>query len=152
MKTIFVSALVILLLLQTSAGLADKGGDKHPQAVEITFTKWITDSPQMEGFVGGDVVGDFSGQVLQSQLSANGRLNRLEAMYEIHGGDRSFTALVRGGKYTETGKGLLEGVIHGGWRTGARVQVEFDQQTDCPGAPAGTCFQGTIRVERAPKD
>ena len=39
-----------------------------------------------------------------------------------------------------------------GWRTGARVHVAFQTTADCAGAPAGPCFQGVIRVERAPKE
>jgi hypothetical protein len=47
---------------------------------------------------------------------------------------------------------LLEGVILTGWRTAARVHVEFQTTTNCVGAPdARTCFEGTIRIERAPE-
>ena len=163
----FVSAIVILLQSSALAGsrpgvaLEPMQGSRVPgmlvaatdeardqrRHVDITFTKWITGFPLMAGFVGGDVAGDFSGEVLQIQTSANGRITRLEAIYEVQAEDRSFTALVRGGQNNETGTAILDGVILGGWRTGARVLVEYEVMTDCAGAPAGLCFQGTIRID-----
>ena len=154
MKTIVIA---IVILLQISPALAGSTSDAGPaqdnqRPVVITFTKWITGFPLMAGFVGGDVAGDFSGEVMQAQESGNGRIIRLEAMYEVQAGDRSFTALVRGGQNNETGTAILDGVILGGWRTGARVHVEYEVMTDCAGAPAGLCFQGTIHIERPSKD
>jgi hypothetical protein len=140
---LFVSASV--LLLQASPALA--GGP-----VAITFTKWITVGTDMAGFTGGDVPGVFVGEVLQRQVSHNGHVGRLEAMYEVQAneGDRSFTALIRGGSSLITGVGLLDGRILAGWRTGTQVHVEFQAMTNCAGAPPGACFQGTIFVEQAP--
>jgi hypothetical protein len=146
--------------------------NKHHQPVHITFTKWVTTSPLMEGITGGDVPGDFVGEVLQRQVSQRqaetcylpapncGRVTRLEALYEVQAGNRSFVALIRGGTSGDTGAAQLDGAILFGWRTGARVHVEFQTMrpaspTDsaCVGAPAGiVCFQGTIHVERAPED
>ena len=125
----------------------DAARDNQPRPVDITFTKWITGFPLMAGSVGGDVAGDFAGEVLQYQESGNRRIIRLEAMYEVRAGNRSFTALIRGGQNNETGTAILDGVILGGWRTGARVHVEYAVMTDCTGAPAGICFQGTIHIE-----
>ena len=67
-------------------------------------------------------------------------------------GNHSFTALIRGGQNNETGTAILDGVILGGWRTGELVHVEYEVRADCAGAPAGTCFQGTIHIERASRD
>jgi hypothetical protein len=113
----------------------------------------------MEGFVGGDPAVAFVGEILQRQVSVNPNLNsivRLEAIYEVHDGDHSFTALIRGGTNNVTGAALLDGVVLAGWRTGAPVHVEFQTvpgTTGCVGAPVGkTCFEGTIHVGRAPKD
>jgi hypothetical protein len=130
-------------------------GNKHRRPVEVTYTKWITTFPLMEGFTGGDVPGVFAGEVFQRQVSRDGRIIRLEAVYEVQAGDHSFTALIRGGtgetKKAEpasvSGAALLDGVILAGWRTGAHVHVEFQTTTNCPGAPdARTCFQGTITI------
>jgi len=113
----------------------------------------------MEGFWGGDLANKFVGEVFERQVSVNPALNgiiRLEAIYEVQNGARSFTALIRGGTNNVTGAAQLDGVVLAGWRTGARVHVEFDTipgTTGCFGAPPGkTCFVGTIHVGRAPQD
>ena len=152
----FVGAMA--LLLQSAPVLAGSHDD-HNQPVEVTFTKWVTTFPLMEGFWGGDPANTYVGEILQIQGSVNPALNsivRLEAIYEIQNGDHSFTALIRGGTDNVTGAARLDGVVLAGWRTGALVHVEFDTipaTTGCVGAPAGsTCFVGTIHVGRAPRD
>ena len=139
---------------------AEAARNGHRGPIRITYTKWITTYPLMEGFTGGDVRGLFVGEVLQRQVSLDGRIIRLEAIYEVRSGNRSFTALMGGGtgqtKIGEpasvSGAALLEGVILTGWRTGARVHVEFQTMTNCVGAPdPRTCFEGTIHVDRAPE-
>jgi hypothetical protein len=109
----------------------------------------------MAGFARGDVEGDFAGEVLNRQVSLDGRIIWLEATYEIQAGDHSFTALIRDGTgqtrpgepASESGAALLDGTILTGWRTGDSVHVAFQTTTNCPGAPSsGTCFQGTITV------
>jgi hypothetical protein len=82
------------------------------------------------------------------KVSADGRITQLWPIYEVTAGSRSFTALIQGGTNNRTGVGLLDGVIMDGWRTGDRVQVRFQTMTNCAGAPAGTCFQGTMRISR----
>jgi hypothetical protein len=127
----------------------------------LTFTKWVTVSPGggiMQGFVGGDVVGKFAGQVLVNQTTdlvqklgplASGDVNVLQAVYEVQSGDHSFRALVQGGYDIPTNKARLDGVVLGGWLTGERVHVEF-QALGCDpvqsNAAGGTCFQGTITL------
>jgi hypothetical protein len=125
----------------------------------LTFTKWVTTYPLMEGFWGGDPANKYVGEILERQVSVNPALNsiiRLEAIYELHAGSESLTALIRGGTNNVTGAARLDGVVLAGWRTGALVHVEFDTipgTTGCKGAPAGkTCFVGTIRIERPPRD
>jgi hypothetical protein len=148
----------IVMLLPASLAMAQGRGDPN-RPVEVTFTKWITTYPLMEGFWGGDTANKYFGEVLQRQVSVNPNLNtivRIEAIYEIRAGDHSFTALIRGGANDVTGAAQLDGVVLAGWRTGAPVHVEFDTisgTTGCAGAPAGaTCFVGTIHVGRAPRD
>ena len=79
-------------------------------------------------------------------------------MYEVVDGDRSFTALIRGGQ-NAAGAAHFDGVILSGWRAGARVQVVYQRylaivgMRSCEGAPENkTCFVGTIHVDRAPRD
>ena len=149
---LFVSA--IMLVLPISPAIAGAGDNNAP--VNISFTKWVTTYPRMEGLTGGDVPGVFVGEVLQRQVSVNPNLNsiiRLEAIYEVHDANGSlFTALIRGGTDGVTGAALLDGVILAGWRTGAPVHVEFETiATGCVGAPPATaCFEGTIHVGRVP--
>jgi hypothetical protein len=156
--------------------------DRRRGPVEVTFTKWPTTGlPPLpvvpartlfQGFVGGDLgAGDFVGEVLDSKVSTactafappctpgitpptiTGSIGALHAIYEVQVGENSFTALIQGGRNRVTGGvALLDGVILAGWRTGARVHVAFQTTADCAGAPAGPCFQGVIRVERAPKE
>ena len=62
-------------------------------------------------------------------------------MYEVVDGDRSFTALIRGGQ-NAAGAARFDGVILAGWRAGARVQVVYQRylasagMPSCEGAPA----------------
>ena len=166
--TSLVGAIVMLLLVfPVSVVMAEGKGDPN-RPVDITFTKWGVPAPPppapqppfglFEGFSGDGLPGSFNAEVLWRQASLNGHVNGLEAMYEVVDGDRSFTALIRGGS-NAAGAALLEGVIVAGWRTGARVQVEFQRYLanpllpSCEGAPINkTCFVGTIHVERAPRD
>ncbi len=171
---LFVSAIVMLLLIAPALGggplraeramtQSFRADDKSQRPVEITFTKWgipgsTTPYSFFLGYTGGDIAGTLVAEVLhrvmtQAQAGHN-RIVWLQAMYEVQAGDRSFTALIGGGTNTVTGAALLDGVILAGWRTGARVQVEFQTipapsatEPACAGAPAGkTCFQGTIRI------
>jgi hypothetical protein len=158
-------AIAFVVLFQMSpaiAGPAAGDGDKEGRgAVEMTYTKWITTPLPaalpwlMEGFVNDGPVGSFAGEVLERNVTINPLINpgitKLEAIYEVLNGARSFTALVQGGTNNQTGAALLDGVILAGWRTGAHVHVEFQVLSNCTGAPVGRCFSGTIRVERAPE-
>jgi hypothetical protein len=89
-------------------------------------------------------------------VSVNGHVVGLTALYEVVDGDRSFSALIRGGQ-NAAGFAQLDGVIMAGWRTGAPVHVEFQRYLaiagvpSCDGAPPNkNCFVGTIRVGLAP--
>ena len=154
------------LLFQFAPVMAGSGDD-HNRPVHVTFTKWGAPPPAVppvpffglfEGFAGDGPVGSLVAEVLWRQRSVNGHVTGLEAMYEVVDGDRSFSALIRGGS-NAAGAALLEGVILAGWRTGARVEVEFQAypaivgMPSCEGAPVNkTCFVGTIHVGRAPRD
>jgi hypothetical protein len=155
----FVGAMALLIPF---APVMAAGDDDPHRPVEVTFTKWVTTSPLMEGFWGGDLANKYVGEILQRQVSVNPALNtivRLEAIYQFHHENQFLTALIRGGTNNVTGAAQLDGVVVAGWRTGAPVHVEFDTIPGipgiigCAGAPAGkTCFVGTIHVGRAPRD
>jgi hypothetical protein len=156
----------VALLVQISPALASDD-DHNSRPVAIPFTKWAAPPPAVpptpffglfEGFAGDGLLGSFNAEVLWRQASVNGHVAGLEAMYEVVDGDRSFTALIRGGS-NAAGLGLLDGVILAGWRTGARVHVVFQRylanplMPSCEGAPVNkNCFVGTIHVGRAPRD
>ena len=150
--------------------------DRRHGPVEVTFTKWVTTGTFLAGIAGGDVDGRFVGEVLEGQTSVNPELNpnpegipgplvngvrRLEALYQVNAEDEeaSFTALIRGGQNQVTGVARFTGFVVAGRRSGAQVRVEYQRYSagdpHCldAGAPVtATCFQGVIRVERAPKE
>ena len=146
--------------------------------VEVTFTKWRTavlpppsaaaTRSLFAGNVGGDLgEGYFVGEVLYRQASTpcsafvppcttpptiSESIASLQAIYEVRAGDHSFIAVIQGGSTSAGGR--LEGVIVSGWRIGAHVGVAFDTLSSCTdrdGVAHGPCFDGTIRVGRAPE-
>jgi hypothetical protein len=172
--------IAVVLLLQLSPTLAETRKDGRRGPVEVTFTKWRTAVlPQpgaptrllFEGFVGGDLgAGGFVGEVLNRQVSTpctalappctpgitpptiTGSIASLHAIYEVQADEYSFIALIQGG--SDSAGGRLEGVIVSGWRIGAHVRVAFDTLSSCTdrdGDAHGPCFDGTIRVGRAPE-
>jgi hypothetical protein len=183
-------AAVMTLLLPMSAAIAayqrdtDHGNRLGDRPVTVSFTKWRVNVPadpsqppfQFDGIARGPVAGTFVAEVLQRQSTAftklRNPLTRLEAVYEVQTeacvatpeicglhGDRSFTALIRGGQ-NAAASGRLNGVILAGWRTGARVRVEFERHIPstpsefaCPDAPINkVCFEGTLEIGSAPKN
>ncbi len=168
-----------VLLLQLSPGLA--AGQPDAQAtsqepLEVTFTKWGTTGTFLAGIAGGDVGGRFVGEVLEGQTSVHPEVNpnpegvpgplvngvrRLEALYQVNAEDEeaSFTALIRGGQNQVTGVARFTGFVVAGRRSGAPVRVEYqrywagDPHCLAAGAPdTANCFQGVIRIGRAPKE
>jgi hypothetical protein len=144
------SAIVLVFHISPALAFGLQGKSQDHKAFEVTFTKWITGVSSsgtllMAGLTGGDAPGGFAGEVLNRKVSTDGRTTLLQPIYEVISGNRSFTALILGGQ-NSAGLGLLDGVILEGWRTGARVHVEFQRMNDCPNAPPGPCFQGTIRI------
>ena len=111
-----------------------------------------------EGFSGDLPVGSFVAEVLWRQPSLNGHVTGLEALYEVVNGDRSFSALIRGGQNAEAGGPPRRRdpgrVAHRRASSGRVSEVSRESQMpSCEGAPVNkNCFVGTIRVERAPKD
>jgi hypothetical protein len=146
----------------------EEPGSKNRAPIEVTFTKWpvlgsTTPFNLLGGFTGGEAAGTYVGEVLHRVTTQprenHNRVTWLEAMYEVQAGDRSFTALIRGGQNAD-GLGLLDGVIIAGWHTGAQVHVAFQRYfapsadaPGCAGAPNGlTCFVGVIQIERGSRD
>ena len=162
---IFCCAIALLLQISPARAQDQRNNDQKNGPVDITFTKWGAPPPAnpptpffglFEGFSDDGLVGSFVAEVLWRQASVNGHVLGLEALYEVVDGDRSFSALIRGGQ-SAAGLGLLDGVVLAGWRTGAPVHVEFQRYLanpvapSCDGAPVNkNCFVGTIHVGLAP--
>jgi hypothetical protein len=160
----------------------DTATDRRRAPVEVTFTKWLTAvlppppaTPVRRlfaGNVGGDLgAGDFVGEVFSREMSTpctafgplctpgttpptiTRSITSLHAIYEVQAEEGSFIALIQGG--SDSAGGRLEGVIVSGWRIGAHVRVAFDTLSSCTdrdGGAHGPCFDGTIRVGRAPEE
>jgi hypothetical protein len=58
----------IVMLLPVSPAMAQGNGDPN-RPIDVTFTKWITTFPLMEGFWGDDLSNKFLGEVFQRQVS-----------------------------------------------------------------------------------
>jgi hypothetical protein len=146
------SAIVLVIQISPALAFGQQGASHNYQTFEVTFTKWITGMTSsgtllMAGKTRGDAVGDFAGEVLNRKVSTDGQTTLLQPIYQVIAGNRSFTALILGGQNSK-GLGLLDGVILEGWRTGARVHVEFQRKDNCRDAPPGVspCFEGTIFI------
>jgi hypothetical protein len=76
----------------------------------------------------------------------------LQAEYVVtdpHRRGHSFTAIVEGDESLTTQSALLTGVVIDGWMRGAPVVVNFRIIAPCDViGRTGTCFRGTIRLER----
>ena len=107
------------LFLQMSPVMAGGQSASNPgnAPVAITFTKWGAPPPAMpptpffglfQGFSGDGLLGSFEAEVLWRQRSVNGHVTGLEALYEVVDGDRSFSALIRGGPEFD-GRGSARG-------------------------------------------
>jgi hypothetical protein len=150
------------LLLSVSAALgADRDGTadkcKFRRRVEVAFTKWVTNGPNMAGVVSGDAGGGlFEGEILKSE--GTGNVFKIEALYHINGGAFQFTAH---NFITETdvitdkgvkGSSVIEGVVTDGPMKGARVRGEYQVINPCGiinaqnGEGGDFCYQGTLTV------
>jgi hypothetical protein len=150
-KSVALVLMVLTALILGAGALAASGQVKDARAadvVELTDTKWFSPHfPTMTGVVGGDIVGQFGGTVLDRDLLADGQIGKLTAIYEVIADvpSLSFTALVQGTQNNETHTAVLNGVVTSGWLAGEQVHAEY-AVISCPQAPNHVCFQGTIRV------
>ena len=157
-QTLFAPFVIaILLLLNSSAAMAggqhETGGDKgkFPGHIEITFTKWLADYPNMAGLVSGDAgAGHFVGKVLN--LEHTGTIDKIEALYHINGGAFQFTAHNYVTEDFRTGTAMIRGVVTDGPMKGAQVRGQFQQISPCgifnaqKGDGGDVCLQGTLTI------
>ena len=139
----------------TQLALADAGGEKG-HTFDATFTKWISTWPNMVGFVGGDVGGGtFAGEVLD--ISDNGAVTTIHAVYHFHGSKHFFTAHVTVMESDVTLLAVITGRVTEGWLEGASITGEYKDWLDCPIAPpvnglGPECFQGTLNITKHSDD
>ena len=137
------------------AGVGAQANGSGGRPVEVTFTKWVTAFPAMEGVTGGDVPGTYAGTVLSRDPFDNGTIVQLEARYGVIAADgaHSFVAHIEGKQNNSALQAVFNGTVIEGWLVGAQVHVTYDvidpaPGTSCvPAAPVNRrCFQGTIRI------
>ncbi|MGH2931995.1 MAG: hypothetical protein ACRDKK_03950 [Gaiellaceae bacterium] len=149
----------LILVVAVTGGLAAssqaRNGPMHDNepavGVELTYTKWFDPTfPNMVGVVGGDIVGNFGGAVLERTVAPDGLSAHLTAVYIVIAPDpsQSFTAHIEGTTDLRTGNAVLDGRVVDGWLKRAHVHAEL-ATISCTQAPSGRCFQGTISVTRS---
>jgi len=147
-----VVAAVFIALGVRGVGATGRLFDDDGDGPQVTFTKWILNGgPKMAGFTGGAAVGTFTGEILSFATTTTSPfvnfVDSIEAVYDIHAGTHSFTALIKGGG--ADGPAFLDGRVLKGWHVGSPVHVTFQTKTNCVGAPAGLCFEGVITIQSA---
>ena len=149
------AGLIAVLVLATgiataSAQTQNRSGLHGQQGVELTYTKWFAPGfPNMVGVVGGDIVGQFGGAVLEATPDPTGHFYRLKAIYIVVAPDssRSLTMHVEGVQDIQSGAAVLNGRVVDGPLKGARAHAQYNV-ISCTQSPDGTCFQGTISIKR----
>lgn len=120
----------------------------------VTFTKWVTELPNMAG-VGGGAIGpaSFTGEIVD--LTVEGNMEYVEAVYHFKGARHSFTAHINATQNDTLGTGTITGRVTEGWQKGATLRGEYNVLAECPietpGNGMGTlCFQGVLHLHRGP--
>ena len=157
-RKLFASFVIaILLLLNISPALAggqlatSGGKGKYHGRVEVIFTKWVTNFPNMAGVVSGDAgAGLFVGEILDIKPTTNGDV--IDALYHINGGVFQFTAHNYVTEDFRTGTAMIRGVVTDGPMKGAQVRGQFQQISPCgifnaqKGDGGDVCLQGTLTI------
>jgi len=150
-----VVALATLLNISPTlaSGLPPAAGNKEKLhvRVEVTFTKWVTDLPNMAGLVSGDVGGGtFAGEILNDDHTP--AVDKIEALYHINGGAYHFTAHNFITQNNLKGTAVIDGLVLDGPLKGERVRGEYQVISPCGvinaqnGSSGDVCFQGTLSI------
>lgn len=139
-----VLALISLSLVFVTVIAQDTDTDaKDP--VDVTFTKWVTTIPDMEGVVGGDVgAGTFVGEVLN--FVPGDEITNIEALYHINGETYAFTAHMFVWQSASTQSAEIRGVVTEGWLQGGLVQGTYTV-ISCPDKTDGLCYKGELHID-----
>lgn len=136
LKPAFFAALFVFISLGAAVVVA--------QDVDVTFTKWLTEFPNMEGIVGGEVgTGTFAGEVLD--FVPGDEVTNIEALYRFNGESHSFTAHVFVTENAATQTAEITGVITDGWLQDRQVRGNYTV-ISCPDRTNGVCYEGSLRL------
>ena len=162
-KRFVLFAFACAVVLQISPGLAAghpaaaRDQDDDRRGVQVVFTKWVTDWPNMAGLVSGDVGGGtFAGEVLNYTPTA--AIDKIEALYHLNGGAHQLTAHVFVTQNNLNGTAAIKGVVIDGPLQGAPVRGRYQVIFPCGvinaqnGSIGDVCFQGTLDIGPASKD
>jgi hypothetical protein len=141
-----VLALVLLSIsLVVGPVIAQDADAETAEPVNVTFTKWVTTPPSMEGVVGGDVGdGAFVGEVLN--LVPGDVITNIEALYHINGDTHTFTAHMFVWMNVVTKTAEVRGVVTEGWLAGSLVGGTFTI-ISCPDKTDGLCYEGELHID-----
>ena len=157
LRRVGILCLIALNLLVAAPSIF--AGDKNTLLgkVEVTFTKWVTDWPNMAGLVSGDVGGGtFAGEVLN--YNHTDAIDTIEALYHINGGALRFTAHVFVTQDNLKGAAVFKGSVPDGSLKGAHVSGEYQVISPCGvinainGTVGDVCFQGNLVIRPGSKD
>ena len=142
--SVLVLVLLVVSLAVVTAGAQDAAGDADDPGV-VTFTKWITTFPDMEGVVGG-AVGDgaYVGEILD--FVPGDDLTTIEAIYHINGGTYAFTTHMFVWQNEEMQNGVIRGVVTDGWMQGSFVQGTYTFAS-CPDQTDVVCYEGELLLD-----
>ena len=144
-------AVVVLAagITTASAQTQNRSGHGKRAGLELTYTKWFAPGfPHMVGVVGGDIVGQFGGAVLNNPMPDDAGLTQLTAIYIVRATDASRSLTIRVEGFSQSGTAVLKGRVVDGWLKGARARAEFKVLSSCTQSPNGPCFQGTISIKQ----
>jgi hypothetical protein len=86
---------------------------ENRRGLEVVFTKWLTDWPNMAGLVSGDAGGGlYAGEILAYDHTE--AFDRIEALYHVRGSRRQFTARVTVVQNNNNGTARIRGVVISG--------------------------------------
>ncbi len=142
-------AVVVLATGITTAAAQTENRRGHGEraGLELTYTKWFAPGfPHMVGVVGGGIVGQFGGAVLNNPMRDAAGRTQLTAIYIVRATDASRSLTIRVEGAEQSGTAVLNGRVVDGWLKGARARAEF-KVIDCEQSD-GPCFQGTISIKQ----
>jgi hypothetical protein len=146
LKLIFLALFMLSGILVAGMVIAQDATPEISDQVDVTFTKWVTTYPNMEGVVGGDVgAGVFTGEALDYYVPGE-VVSLFEALYHVNGENHTFTAhlFVWDNVATETAE--LRGVVIDGWMQGSLVRGTY-AYISCPDQTDGFCYEGELHID-----